>query len=190
MKKFLPAILAMSILFTGCGSDNSEPLPTPAPTPQKQVEQKPVESFSSMPSKISNLPSIGSTRAEFEKNHVQSGQYGTNRIAYDNDTLLVDFYDSNWNKSTSMDSRAWMITFQTLPERKLYGINIEDYIPFDAENFKQTSSFKDNMMTLAEYEGYSATMEKIFPTWKGKFGIGTTYDTPTGDFIGATFQAF
>ena len=196
MKKFLAAILILGFLFTGCGSENPKPKPvtevpkpvTETTTPVEKIE-KPVESVSNLPTKISNLPGIGSTRAEFEKHHVKSNEYGKNRIAYDNDTILVDFYDSNWKESKSMDSRAWMIVFQSLPERRLNGINIEDYIPLDAENFEQTNHYKDSMMTMEEYEGYSSKLEKIFPTWKGKFGVGTTYDTPTGDFIGATFSA-
>ncbi len=135
------------------------------------------------------MPGIGSTRAEFEKYHVKSNEYGKNRIAYDDDTILVDFYDSNWEESGSMDSRACMIVFQTLPERRLNGIKIEDYIPLDTENFTQKNNYQDSMMITSEYEGYSSALEKIFPTWKGKFGVGITYDAPTGDFIGATFSA-
>ena len=203
MKKFISTLmLSVLILLTGCGSENSKPEPAPKENQTKQVEEKPVElvkektpeqivaeEFASLPSKISSLPSIGATREEFENYHVQSGTYGKNRIAYDNDTLLVDFFDANGNESTAMNSRAYMVSFQSLPERRIYSINIDDYVPFDTDNFVQTRSYKDSMMDLREWEGYSETMSKIFPFWKGKFGIGITYDTPTGNFIGATIAA-
>lgn len=141
----------------------------------------------STPAKISVQPSIGATRAEFDKTFkltMQKKQIFTN---YNDDSYLVQFFDRNTLKETEKSTeRAYMIAIQPLKENNyLRGINLREFFPSDATTISE-NKYSDEMVIYYEAEGHSEELEKIFPTSNGIFGVGFNFDKATGKFLGGT----
>ena len=140
-----------------------------------------------MPQTFSSTPSIGATRAEFEKYHNQNASNGVGDIRYDNDEYLVSYIDANGTASDSKEARIFVLDIQPV-EGKTYDLNL--FIPSDCESVEVREDYKDNMIVSKVFTGYSSELEKVFPRYNGQFGYGFVLDRKTNGFISATFTAF
>ena len=185
MKRFLVALCAAGLLFIGCGSDKTSEQPaskveTPAP-----VEETSSPQWANLPETFSATPSIGATRAEFEKYHHQNASNGVGNIRYDNDEYLVTYTDENYRASDNKDARIFILMIQAV-EGKVYDLNL--FIPSDCDTLEIVESLSDDRVISKEFTGHSAELEKVFPKYGGKFAHGVILDKKTNAFIGATFR--
>lgn len=192
MKKFIAAALAAGILFTGCGSENATPPPAQKTTSISEQQENFKEFDPNIPSKISKLPSIGTTRAEFETFHKQNAIYLDGyRIGYENDQFTVDFGDASEIPSKSMKARVISMTFQPEPKNRFQSDNMNDYLPsdaYDVNEFYDVGEFVgDNKVVKNYIAGKSETLLKLYPEYEGHFSVSMVYDRQTQEFLYATF---
>lgn len=143
-------------------------------TPQ-DVEnyKKDAEKLTNLPSKISDLPSIGATREEFGKTFKAYSGNGSDYVRYNNDGILVMF-DGD---------RAISVTLQPLAENNyLGGINPRDFLPSDTVQIEEKK-----VGITYEAKASSKLLEQVYPKSKGKFGAGAMYKE-NGDVISVTIS--
>ena len=189
MKKFLAAICAASLLISGCGGGNTAEKPAPAPVQQAApIEEKSSSQWANLPKKISILPSIGATRAEFERYHTKTNENSIANIRYDNDVWIVQFFDEAGNQSASKDTRAFSVIVQVVKGKDFPKIQLPDLLPSDAQNLQYDNIGSDNMVTVQNVKGTSQELYKIYPESDGQFGGNFNWDKETGNFIGGTIM--
>ena len=196
MKKILSiALVGASFLFAGCNGEknsgtpapversaeasNSVPRETPAPV-------KPIADWSGVSEKISALPGVGATRAEFEQNHTQTDADSVANITYDDEALIVQFLDERGDETESKTARASSVTVWDVQERNFKQSDIDRLIPFDATNLKREDVFTDSTKVVKTFHGTSEQLAKIFPTSNGVFGGSFVWDKSANEFISGT----
>lgn len=164
----------ISVVLTGCGSQSNAP--SSAPKVEEKVTVTPREN---LPTKISKMPSIGATRAEFEKIFKENARNGNDYIRYNNDGILVTYGDKN-------EKRAIIVTFQPLAENHyLQGINFQDFVPSDAVTIEEKQ-----VGISHEIKASSEILKNVYPESNGKFGIGWMLDAPNGKLVSVTISMF
>ena len=152
MKKILATICAFVLFTSGCGGEKTaeeqpasgQKLEIPAPVKEISVSQ-----WTSLPEKISRLPSIGATRAEFEKYHTQTKENSVANIRYDDDIWIVQFFDENGNQSASKGTRAFSVIVQVINGKEFPTIQLTDLLPSDSQNLQYDNIGSDNMVILS-----------------------------------------
>ena len=161
---------------------------TAAASQVKQPAAETKSAFDTAPARISTLPSIGATRAEFDASYTATNKNGVGYIRYNQDVWHAQFLNANWDDSDDKNARAYMVMVQVLPGLPLSMTGIEDLIPADAENVQYDSSGSDKVVTVRNFTGTSEQIKAIFPHSNGKFGGGFNWDAATGKFIGGTIM--
>lgn len=162
------------------------PAQSEAPAPPPAPVENTSSSWANLPETISVLPSIGTTRTEFEKSHYITAKNSVSYIRYDKDIWHVQYFDESGNGHGKSNERAYMVTFQNIKEVNAPIINLKDLLPYDAQNLEYDNVGSDNMVRFENLEGTSEELAKIFPKSGGKFGYSFAWDARTGEFIGGT----
>ena len=193
-RKLLALALTVGILFSGCGGSEkpNKNDTVPLNSDVSAESQTPFSAYATgLPDKVSNLPSIGATRAAFEEYHRKSGEYMESRIGYDNDNFLADFLDGAGEFSKNQQARAFVLTIQPLPHDRLTNLNIDNYLPSDAYDIERSYDTKnDDMVVVDTITGRSDMLSKIYPQEAGRFAVTIQYDRQTNAFLGANVAAF
>ena len=201
MKKLLTAMLIVSFLFSGCGGEKASDNPAPkteqtAPVKTEPstagqttpvVENIPVE-WSNVPERICTLPSIGSTRADFDNTYTPTAWNSVGHIRYNNDVFHAKFFDGTGNETADKRARAYMIIIQPLSGEELPDFVPKDLFPNDATNLQYNENGSDAVVKLKNFFGTSETLAKIFPHSGGNFGGIFNFDAVTNKFLGGTVQ--
>ena len=116
MRKILSmALVGASFLLAGCGGEKTSRAPAPVErsaeasnsVPREVREpEKPPADWSGVADKISALPGVGATRAEFEQHHTQTDADSVSNVTYDDEALIVQFLDERGNETESKTARA------------------------------------------------------------------------------------
>ena len=193
MKKILSiALVGASFLCGGCGekvaktpapversAEASDSVPREISPPVKQIPD-----WSGVAKKISALPSVGATRAEFEQIHTPTDSDSVANITYDDEALIVQFLDERGDETESQTSRACSVTVWT--ETIFTPSDIDELVPSDATNLEREDVYVDDTKIVKTVKGTSEQLAKIFPTSKGIFGGSFVWDKVTNNFVNGT----
>ena len=196
MKKILSiALVGASFLLAGCGGEKTSRAPAPVErsaeasnsVPREVVEpEKPPADWSGVADKISALPGVGATRAEFEQHHTQTDADSVANVTYDDNALIVQFLDERGDETDSKTARASSVTVWDAQGRTFDVSDIDRLIPVDANNLKREDVHTDDTKLVKTVHGTSATLAKIFPTSNGVFGGSFVWDKSANKFVSGT----
>lgn len=195
MRKILSiALVGASFLLAGCGDEKvSKPAQIEhsaeaSNSVPREVREpvKPLADWSGVADKISALPGVGATRAEFEHNHTQTDADSVANITYDDEALIVQFLDERGNETDSKTARASSVTVWKAQGRTFDVSDIDRLIPVDATNLKREDVHTDDTKLVKTVHGTSATLAKIFPTSNGVFGGSFVWDKSANKFVNGT----
>ena len=195
MRKILSiALVGASFLLAGCGDEKvskpaqiersaeaSNSVPREAREPVK-----PIADWTGVADKISALPGVGATRAEFEQHHTQTDADSVANITYDDNALIVQFLDERGDETESKTARASSVTVWDTQGRNFKQSDIDRLIPFDATDLKHEDVHTDDTKLVKTVHGTSATLAKIFPASNGVFGGSFVWDKSAGEFVSGT----
>ena len=197
MKKILPIVLVgASFLLVGCGGEKINTSPEPAENfaetsnsvpRENPAPVEPIADWSGVSEKISALPGVGATRAEFEQNHTQTDADSVANVTYD-EALIVQFLDERGDETESKTARAFSVTIWDVQGKIFKQSDIDRLIPFDATNLKHENVYTDSTKVVKTFHGTSEQLAKIFPTSKGVFGGSFAWDKSTNEFISGTIS--
>ena len=196
MRKILSiALVGASFLLAGCGDEKNSRAPAPVEraaeasnsVPREVREHvKPIADWSGVADKISALPGVGATRAEFEQNHTQTDADSVSNVTYDDEALIVQFLDERGDETDSKTARASSVTVWDTQGKFFELSDIDKLIPFDATNLKHEDVHTDSTKLVKTVHGTSATLAKIFSTSNGVFGGSFVWDKSANKFISGT----
>ena len=147
---------------------------------QAEIEESKVRDLDTAPTKISLMPSIGTTRKEFYSAFRETARNTNDNIRFNNDTFLVTFDETN--------QRAYDIIIQPLRENNyLAGVNLNDFLPADTEIIADKTR-ADNMVIYGEVECHSVLLASVFPRCNGNFFYAFNYDRQSGKFLGGSIR--
>ena len=196
MRKILSiALVGASFLLAGCGGEKTSRAPAPVErsaeasnsVPREVAEQvKPPADWSGVANKISALPGVGATRAEFEQHHTQTDADSISNVTYDDEALIVQFLDERGDETESKTARASSVTVWDTRGRNFEQSDIDRLIPFDATKLEREDVHTDSTKLVKTVHGTSATLAKIFPTSNGVFGGSFVWDKSANKFVSGT----
>ena len=200
MRKILSiALVGASFLLAGCGGEKTSRAPAPVErsaeasnsVPREVRENvRPIADWSGVADKISALPGVGATRAEFEQNHTQTDADSVANVTYDDEALIVQFLDERGNETDSKTARASSVTVWDTQGKFFEQSDIDRLIPFDATNLQHEDVHTDSTKLVKTVRGTSATLAKLFPTSKGVFGGSFVWDKSANKFVSGTMAVF
>ena len=194
MSKIFAVLLASVFLIAGCGGEKTAEKPAPptsskvdmpAENPKPEPTQIPSE-WSTVPERICALPSIGSTRADFDSAYRQTATNGVGHIRYNDDIIHATYFDGTGEKSDDRKARACNILLQVLPGIPFPYMEFKNLFPADSANVQVDEKGSDAMINVKNVSGTSATLAKLFPKSGGKFIGSFNCDKATGNFIGGS----
>lgn len=177
MRKIFVALLSLTLLFTGCGDDRKSSKVKPA---QQTEVQRSASLVANLPAKVSKLPSIGTTLAEFERTYTPS-QTDDGLFAYGiNDEFVALFFDDNFKSTSEKTARAANFAIK---KKGISEASLKDYLPSDARIVKEESRDSDDVVLYKYFEGYSDMLAKVYPQSDGQWWAGFHFDKRTGEFL-------
>lgn len=194
---FLIMIAADSFFGIVPHKEKTAPSPMKVETPAPKVEQSaataelpavekiPAE-WSTVPDRICKLPSIGSTRADFDNVYKSTDWNSVGHIRYNNDVFHAKFFDGTGDESADKQARAFMIIVQPLPKEPFPQMGVADVIPTDSSGVTIDDKGSDAVVRYQNIKGTSNMLAVIFPKSFGKFYASFQWDVATGKFIGGT----
>ena len=187
IRKLFVVVLALMFLLAGCGDDKKSSETKPAQQTEVQRNSQPVANVesqstpedSALPAKISKLPSIGTTLAEFERTYKPSLTDKGLFVIGDNE-FSASFWDENFELTSKKNARAsnFAIMKRGIPEDSL-----KDYLPSDARIVTEESRDSDDFILYKYYEGYSDMLAEVYPLSDGQWWAGFHFDKRTGKFL-------
>ncbi|MBR1805156.1 MAG: hypothetical protein IJ774_02090 [Selenomonadaceae bacterium] len=196
MRKILSiALVGASFLLAGCGGEKTSRAPAPVEraaeasnsVPREVREHvRPIADWSGVADKISALPGVGATRAEFEQNHTQTDADSVANVTYDDEALIVQFLDERGDETESKTARASSVTVWDAQGRNFELSDIDRLIPSDATDLEYEDVHTDDTKLVKTVHGTSATLAKLFPTSKGVFGGSFVWDKSANKFVSGT----
>ncbi|MBQ6132403.1 MAG: hypothetical protein IJL12_08715 [Selenomonadaceae bacterium] len=194
MRKIFVALFALMFVFTGCSDNQKSSEMKPAPQTEVQhntsttvntkeddkLEALPTPEDSALPAKISKLPSIGTTLAEFERTYKPS-QTDKGLFAYGTDNeFSALFWDDNFQLTNEKNARASNFAIY---KRGMYEDELKDYLPSDARIVTEESKDSDGAVLYKYLAGYSDMLAEVYPQSEGQWWAGFHFDKHTGAFL-------
>ena len=139
-----------------------------------------------MPERICALPSIGSTRADFDSVYKQTASNGVGHIRYNDDIIHATYFNGTGDKSDDKKARVYSMLLQVLPGIPFPYMEFKNLFPTDSANVQVDEKGSDAMINVKNVSGTSATLAKLFPRSGGKFAGAFNWDKATGNFIGGS----
>ena len=158
-------------------SDEPSPPPVSSASSSSSQESSSPPAVASLPDKISESPSIGSTADAFSKSH---------KISHDNDMMKV--YDGTHISVVFADGRALNVTVNADKNHKR-DQSFKEMLPSDAVSIAKSNDNSDSMLSKTIESYHSDSLEQVIPDSKGAFKVIETFDKESGNYLHSVIDA-